>query len=153
MYVLMRSEKAVACHDSKKIIIKYKNYILRDNDEDEIIYKIYKIKKSKLQGRININDLYLVRYGNTYVPFKYLDSLDIVASQVIYDNEYCIDVLYKFLEEPDLTDTDIHHIEKTINIIEKYNKEAKKYTPNEDILNNYYHLAENNNLYKDIFKE
>ena len=62
MYVLISSEKAIACHDSKKIIIKYRNYILRDNDEDEIVYKIYKIKKSELKECIDINSLYLGKY-------------------------------------------------------------------------------------------
>lgn len=142
MFVLIRSGNAVACHESKKIILEYKNSLLRDNDDTDSMYKICKIKKNELKNHVNIHDIYLVRYGYTYVPYVYFESLDVMDSQIFQDNEFCIDILYRLLENPDLKDKSIKHIEKTISILEKYNQEAKEYTPNEDKLKTYKNMVD-----------
>lgn len=146
MFVLFRSGKALACHESKKVMLEYKQSLIRDNEEDydihDDVYRILKIKKRELKNRVNINDIYLVRYGYTYVPYMYFESLDIMDSQILQDNDFCIDILYRLLEDPELTDKNINHIEKTIKILEKYNQQAREYTPNEDKLKYYKNIVD-----------
>lgn len=116
----------IAFHDSKKVVNKY-------------IADVYKCHKIHLElGRIkeasewklkNKDDLYLVRVNDTYVQSGYLIYIQISSQQLVEDEEFAKDILYKMLEADRLTDKQARKIYNAIKVIEDVLYEDRNYIP------------------------
>ena len=76
----------IAYHEKKKVVSTYVDRIFQFH-QINLDYKKIKSEYEKilLKGK---EDLYLVRYADTYVQSGYLVYLQIVSDQVNYDHEY-----------------------------------------------------------------
>ena len=98
MYGVLKSGIVIAIHDELDVINKF----IDSQNSDISDYKIVKIKKKshkKYKYLYEYQDLYLVRYGDNYVPFKLYDTLKDASDEYFYDLRYCKDVLLRLLEE------------------------------------------------------
>lgn len=127
MYAVIDNDKIIALHDEKRVVRIYIKRIA-ENTGKELNY--VKIKKKRLNHISDLFDLYLVRYGSTYVQSKYIEYLDLADPQVMYDHEYAKDVIMKILEIDDYLDAEDRSVlEKSVEIIEGIIDTDKKYTP------------------------
>ena len=120
------SGKIVAFHDEKKVV---KCYIKRIRDSSDATLGFCKIKKKDVKKVNTLYDLYLVRYGDTYVQSGYLEYLELADPQLAYDHQYAKDVLLKVAEIDYLDKEDIEVIEKCVMILDELIDDDRKYTP------------------------
>lgn len=118
----------VAFHDDLDIVETYVDHVRRTNDEQPELH-IGKIKKKKLKKLMDLDNLYLVRYSDTYVQSGYLIYLELISSQHIYDEQQCRDTLLKILECNDITDKERKSIERSVGVIDRLLQESKTFTP------------------------
>ena len=124
------NKKIIAFHDDYDVVETYVDHIYKCHKGEEFPnLRIGKIKKKKLKKVIDIDNLYLVRYADTYVQSGYIEYLELISSQHIYDNQQCKDILLKILECNPLSDKERKSIEKTVEIIDRFLSEAKEFTP------------------------
>lgn len=116
----------IAYHDKKYVVEKY-------IDSIQILHKIRlnlgKIKKSskyKLNGK---DELYLIRYGDTYIQSGYLIYVELFQTQFIEDDQYALDVLCRIVETTRLTEKENKKIMKAIKVMEKLVYEDRQYIP------------------------
>ena len=89
-------ERIIALHDNKEVVEKYCELL---KEYHNVNLSIGKIKK-KAEDRIkNLDDLYLVRYGDTYVQSGYLLYLQMSSAQLIEDISKTKDVLLYYRRE------------------------------------------------------
>ena len=91
------NNNVIAFHDEYDVVSSY-IYHVKISNQDSPDLHIGKLKKKKIKNVIDFDNLYLVRYGETYVQTGYLEYLELISSQSIYDNQQCKDVLLKILE-------------------------------------------------------
>ena len=123
----------IAFHDELEVVEKYKEYVKRSNPNLPDLY-VGKIKKKKMKRIYNYENLYLVRYSDTYVQSGYLVYLEILSDQFIYDERYCKDILLRILECREITDKERKSIERTVKIVDRFLQESKEFTPSLDEL-------------------
>lgn len=86
----------VAFHDERRVIDTFKvNYEL-SNPEEKLIR--VKLKKNQLDNYPEYSDLYLVRYGESFVQSKYLYIAQLDSDQIVYDYQYAKDMLNHIAE-------------------------------------------------------
>lgn len=121
----------IAFHDKKHVVEKYIDSIYS-------LHKIQlnkgKIKKSSKHKLIGKDDLYLIRYGDTYVQSGYLVYIEFVEPQFIEDDQYALDILYRLLEMSRLTEKQSKKIMKAIKVMEQLVREDRRYVPSLDQL-------------------
>jgi hypothetical protein len=118
----------VAFHDDLDIVETYVEHVKLTNEDHPELH-IGKIKKKKLKNLTDLDNLYLVRYSDTYVQSGYLIYLELISSQHIYDEQQCRDTLLKILECNIITDKERKSIERTVEVIDRFLQESKKFTP------------------------
>lgn len=114
MYVVMKNKELIAAHEDKDIILEY---ICSQNDPSMEILKIKKRKSRKLEETSSFLDIYLVRYGNFYVPYGQYEAIKDVNGQRDFDLKYCRDILFRLLEEKSVVKEDMPAVMKTISIV------------------------------------
>lgn len=121
----------IAFHDDYDVVETYVNHVKKTHTGQEVIPDLHigKIKKKKVQHLTDFDDLYLVRYADTYIQNGYFLYLELMSKQHIYDEQQCKDVLLRMLECYRLTDKERKSIEKTVKIIDKVLMESKTFTP------------------------
>ena len=128
MYVIFKNKKLIAISDDKDIAISFYQNYQEWHKQDIIAWKKIprKIIKSKFD---NYMDYYLVRYGETYVPEKYIDSLCITEDQYFHDIRMVKEILERTVINESLSPKEISSISKTLVILEDLNKKYKEYVP------------------------
>lgn len=128
MYVIFKNKKLIAISDDKDIAISFYQNYQEWHKQDIISWKKIprKIIKSKFN---NYMDYYLVRYGETYVPEKYIDSLCITEDQYFHDIRMVKEILERTVINESLSPKEISSISKTLVILEDLNKKYKEYVP------------------------
>ena len=131
MYCVYDSNKQIiAFHDEYDVVESYIDHIHKSHKEEKIPQlRIGKIKKKKIKHVIDLDELYLVRYADTYVQSGYLEYLEIMSSQHIYDEKMCKDILLRILECNPLSDKERKAVERTVEIIDRFLTESKEFTP------------------------
>lgn len=122
------NNKIIAFHDEYDVVETYIRRIKTSNPESPDLH-IGKIKKKKIKNITDLDSLYLVRFSDTYVQSGYIDYLEIISSQSIYDNKQCKEVLLKILECNPISNKERKAIEKTVDVIDRFLSEAKEFTP------------------------
>lgn len=140
----------IAFHDNKRAVETYINNVYHHND---IALRMGKIKKEKryiLKGK---DELYLVRYGETFIQSGYLDYISYSSLQLIEDNILAMDILYRLLETERLSKKENKTIRKAIEIMEEITKEDSEFTPSlsqlKEMKMNYDPYIYNMNMYED----
>mgnify|MGYP006868097407 CR=1 FL=1 len=114
MYGALHGTRLVAVHDEFNIVVKFVN-----NQSNKEEFNIVKIKK-KSKNIPDFSDLYLTRYNDLYVPYCLYDTMKSMSDEYIADYKFCIDILYRLLEENEYLDTkEVKHVTKVISILEK----------------------------------
>lgn len=114
-YGIFLKDKLIAIHDDEEIAERFVS-----QQQDHTSFTIVKIKNKqmkKIRKVVDVEELYLVRYGNEYVPFEYYATLKAETKQSVEDHQYCIDILYRILEERELTKKESRAVLDTISII------------------------------------
>ena len=133
MYCVYDNKKnVIAFHDDLDVVETYvqrvnQSHIVNDDGASEL--HIGKIKKKKLKSIVDLDDLYLVRYADTYVQTGYLVYLELLSDQHIYDEKHCKEIILRMLECYDITDKERKAMEKTVETIDRFLQESKTFTP------------------------
>lgn len=115
MYVVLRDKEIIAAHDDEEVVFEY---IRSQSDSSNMkILKIKKHKSRELEGIPVFEDIYLVRYGNFYVPYEQYTVLKDLSNQRDMDLIYCRDILMRILEEGLDSTKEVSAIQKAISIV------------------------------------
>lgn len=115
MYIVVKDKEIIAAHEDIEVVT---DYII--NQEDSQAFKVLKVKKSKTRELERIPDfeeIYLVRYGEYYVPFAQYNALKELNGQRDFDLRYCRDILLRLLEENVVGKKDIPAFKKILSIV------------------------------------
>lgn len=85
----------IAFHNEKRVILKFKHDYELSNNED---LAIFVIKGKDIKKYSDYSDLYLVRYGESFVQTKFLYIAELDYGQIVYDFNYAKDVLNHIIE-------------------------------------------------------
>ena len=116
----------IAFHDKKRPVEIYIDRVYQCN---KLILKMGKIKKENRYIIRGKDDLYLVRFENTFIQSGYIDYISYASLQIIEDNILAMDILYRLLETERLSKKESKVIKKAIEIMEYVTKEDSEYTP------------------------
>lgn len=130
-------EKIVAYHEDKEVVEDYIYNAIRSNKLCNDDLRLVKIKDKLITKNRNLDDLYLVRYGSTYIQTGYLLYLQLVSNDAANENKYLIDLLLRTLEIYDLSDKDVKTITKAVKVINKIIETEDSYTPSIKELKHY----------------
>lgn len=115
IYGVVVSNKLTAIHDDEEVINNYAESI---SSEYDMKTSIVKLNRKKIEYSNEYQDLYLVRYGDTYIQSKYFSIARDDDSQFKYDLQYAYDVLLRVMEFND-NPKDIKHLRKSVIVIER----------------------------------
>lgn len=134
--VYNEDEKIIAFHDDLEVVETYIRHLKNSNPG---LYEMHvgKIKKKKLKNLQDFDNLYLVRYADTYVQSGFTAYLELVSSQYISDEKQCKEILLRILECRDLTDKERKRINKAVKIIDRFLGDSRKHTPTLEELQEY----------------
>lgn len=121
-----QKENIIAWHDKKSVVEKYIGSIY---ELHKIELSLGKIKKSSEYKALHKDDLYLIRYGNTYIQSGYLMYVELAEDKLVEDDQYALDILYRLLETARLTKKQTKKIVKAIKVMEKVVRKDKEYIP------------------------
>lgn len=130
--IIDKFRRPIAYHNKKKIIFKYYDSINRDD--------VYIAKCNKIPN--DYDELYLVKYGSSYVPNKILDTLEIMK-----DDEYSIyidivNVIDSEIEFGDISKDDVKYLNKTAKYFKNKIKEIKNKPVSEQQVNEYKNMLD-----------
>ena len=145
-------EHVIAFHDYLDVVQEYVDNVKKSHENVNL--HIGKIKRKKVKNLQDFYDLYLVRYGETYVQEGYMEYLSLVTDQVDYDNKLAIDILMRTLEDPRTTKKERQIMERAVYIMNRLAKEDATYTPTlknlKDIKNEFDPYIYNHGSYNDM---
>lgn len=126
MFICHDNGKLIAFHEDEEVVDIYIETIYKYHD---VRLSKKKIRKKKLKS-IDLNDdLYLVRYGETFVQSGYTTYLQIQSDQYIEDEKYARDILYRLLETRSVKGKKLRRIKSAIKILEDFIYEDESYIP------------------------
>lgn len=120
----------IAYHDELYVVSKYVRSIFNCHGIELGIGKI-KNNSDKLKGK---DDLYLIRYADTYVQLGYLQYIDIFQTQFIEDDEKALNVIRRILEVTELKDKERKILNKACKVIKNILDDDREYTSSLDEL-------------------
>ena len=126
MYICHNDGKIIAFHEDEDVVDMYIETIYKYHD---IKLDKSKIRKKKLKNYQLDDDLYLVRYGETFVQSGYTIYLQLQSEQYIEDEKYARDVLYRILETRSVKGKKLKKIKSAIEILEDFIYEDESFIP------------------------
>ena len=114
MYGVLEGRTLIAVHDDEEVVDEF---VQQQSAKQLNIVKLKKSKSKEIKRSSKYQDLYLVRYGDMYVPYEYYDTVKELNGQAAYDIKYCRDVIMRLLEEHEFTDKEVKHMMKTVCIL------------------------------------
>ena len=126
MYVAYDGKDIIAFHEDKEVIEIYCDII---DTYHNIKLGIYKVKKKEAKKFKDFEDLYLVRYGETYIQQGYVDYMQFSSQQLNEDHVQARDILKRVLKTANLDKEESKSIKKTINILNDIIEDDSLYIP------------------------
>lgn len=123
------NDEIIAYHEDKEVVETYIYNVMRSNESKDINLDLVKIKNKLIINNYKYDDLYLVRYGSTYIQTGYLMYLQIVSDDIAGDNIYAKDLLLRMLEIYKLSNKEAKAITKAVKVIDKIIEDEDYYTP------------------------
>ena len=122
------NNKVVAYTDDKEIL---ETYLFNINKCTGKQYSFKKVKYKRIKDNEDYDDLYLVRFNDTYIPSKFYKYMELEDSN---EGRRVVDYLMKNLEIRELSEKKRKLVEKMILLVEKWHTEDKEYTPDNEEL-------------------
>lgn len=94
MYAVMKKDEIIGFHEDLEVVKKFTTSFNHDSVE---IVKIKKKKEKKIRKNPFYDDLYLVRYGDNYLPINLYMTAKEISFQEEYDLKYCKDIISRIL--------------------------------------------------------
>lgn len=137
VYIIYNEDnKVIAYTDDKEVL---ESYLFNINKIHNKNYSFKKIKLKNIKNKEIYDDLYLIKYNDTYIPQKYYQYIELVDSK---ETKECIEYLMKELSIRDnLGKKKRKIIEKMIMLLEEWYEEDMEYTPDDkelEILEDHY---------------
>lgn len=133
IYVLLdRFKRPIAYHNKKKVIFKYYDSINRDN--------VYIGKTDKKPN--DYEELYLVKYGSSYIPNNLLSTLEIMNDDEYRAYQDIINIIDSEIEFGNISKDDIKYLSKTVKYFHKKVKEIKNKPVSEQLVSEYKNMLE-----------
>lgn len=115
--VINENNKIIGIHDELKVVM---NFAKQEKLPVHIsVVKLKKRMKKELKKKNMYLDKYLVRFGDTYMPYSLYDTCKKESDEVIYDLEYAKFVLLRIFEDDEINDDEIIHVRRTIALLNK----------------------------------
>lgn len=114
VYGVFDKKELIAYHDEKRVVTNYLYGV------DNIRYKIKKLHKQKLKTIPDYENLYLVRFGKTFIQVGYLSYVEEDQTRILNELYFTKDILIKLLETVPYEDKERIHLEQTIILIEEH---------------------------------
>lgn len=118
--------KLIAFHDKRRAVEVYIDRVYQTSGVNLKLLKLRKGERHIIKGK---DDLYLVRYADTFIQSGYIDYITYSSLQIMEDNILAADILYRLLETERLSKKENKTIRKAIEIMEEIIKEDREYTP------------------------
>lgn len=145
MYVVLNKDKLpVAFHDDYDVVRQY--VISMTKDDLEIAH----ISRKKAKTFRDYNDMYLVRYGDSYLTRELYDVMKHRNGPDAYNYQTAIDVLYRLVEEGYVGAKDEKHIQKTIEILERALEDLDNQPVDSDLVKSLESSKELDEVYRSI---
>lgn len=133
IYVLLdRFKRPIAYHNKKKVIFKYYDSINRTD--------VYIGKTDKKPN--DYEELYLVKYGSSYVPNNLLSTLEIMNDDEYTIYQDIINIIDSEIEFGDISKDDIKYLSKTAKYFRNKIKEIKNKPVSEQLVSEYKNMLE-----------
>lgn len=94
MYAVMKKDEIIGFHEDLEVVKKFTTSFNPDSVE---IVKIKKKKEKKIRKNPFYDDLYLVRYGDKYLPINLYMTAKEISLQEEYDLKYCKDIISRII--------------------------------------------------------
>lgn len=94
MYAVMKKDEIIGFHEDLEVVKKFTTSFNPDSVE---IVKIKKKKEKKIRKNPYYDDLYLVRYGDKYLPINLYMTAKEISLQEEYDLKYCKDIISRII--------------------------------------------------------
>ena len=133
-YGVVAKNKIIAYHKKYEVVENYCEYISNHYDITSDIVKIPKSTKIH-----EYDDLYLVRYGDSYIQLKYYEVAQEQDEELLYDLNITKDVLLRTLEFTE-DKKERKNIEKTLSVIERQISRIKSESADPNTLEHLYQL-------------
>lgn len=141
MYCVYDNHKnVIAFHDDIDVVEAYVDRVNQTHDrshENLSELHIGKIKKKKIKKLTDLDDLYLVRYADTYVQSGYLVYLELLSDQYIHDEQHCKEILLRILECYDISEKERKSLERSVEVVDRILQESREFTPTLGQLKNF----------------
>lgn len=125
-FVVVNNDKIIAYHDEKYVVKTYVNSVLENNHLAEL--RIGKLEKYKLKKIKDYQDLYLVKYGHSFIQMKYFDSCYIDKNQFYSMYKDAKDTLITLIECID-DGKEIKVLSKAVDVLDNKLQELEYYVP------------------------
>ena len=133
IYVLLdRFKRPIAYHNKKKVIFKYYDSINRDD--------VYIGKTNKKPN--DYEELYLVKYGSSYIPNNLLSTLEIMNDDEYTFYQDIINIIDSEIEFGNISKDDIKYLSKTAKYFKNKIKEIKNKPVSEQLVSEYKNMLE-----------
>lgn len=133
IYVLLdRFKRPIAYHNKKKVIFKYYDSINRDD--------VYIGKTNKKPN--DYEELYLVKYGSSYIPNNLLSTLEIMNDDEYTFYQDIINTIDSEIEFGNISKGDIKYLSKTAKYFRNKIKEIKNKPVSEQLVSEYKNMLE-----------
>jgi len=133
IYVLLdRFKRPIAYHNKKKVIFKYYDSINRSD--------VYIGKTDKKPN--DYEELYLVKYGSSYIPNNLLSTLEIMKDDEYTIYQDIINIIDSEIEFGDISKDDIKYLSKTAKYFRNKIKEIKNKPVSEQLVSEYKNMLE-----------
>ena len=135
MFVVIDEDKEIiAYHEEKRVVEKFV-YNYNMTNKTNVTYK--KIKKRYAKRLLkDKDDLYLIKYGSSYIQYGYYDVMEIYHRDLITELEDVKDILYKIIEVEyrNMSKKEIKHLQGSVEVIERLLHDEYDVTPSLDSL-------------------
>ena len=127
MYAVYDKKKLIAYHDEKRVVKRYCNSINTNKREKDLYF--LKIPKTIWKEKNHNPDLYLVRYGKSYIQSGYIDYVQTDYNINLSELYLSKDILLKIAETRNVPKAILKSFTKVLNFLEGIIKEEEEYVP------------------------
>ena len=114
MFGLLKDGNLIGIHDEEEVVKKCLDMEMYKN---ATAIKIKKKTHHRLERYTFYRDIYLIRFGDVYIPYYLYQTYRNEGRQYLYDMRYCKDVLIRLMEDKTMNRKDEEAFERVLQFI------------------------------------